>query len=47
MYTRAGQWEVAHKLALNYMSEGEVGLLCISQAQKLEQQEKLEDAEKV
>lgn len=47
MYTSQGRWEVAHKLAMSYMSEGQVGLLYISQAQKLEQQGKFREAEKL
>ena len=47
MHTRLGHWEVAHKIAMGYMSEGEVGLLYINQAQKLESQGKLRDAEKL
>ena len=47
MYTAQGRWEVAHKLAMSYMSEGQVGLLYISQAQKLEQQGKFREAEKL
>lgn len=27
MHTKLGHWEIAHKLAMSYMSEGEVGLL--------------------
>lgn len=47
MHTKLGHWEVAHKLATNYMSEGEVGLLYINQAQKLEAQGRLREAEKL
>jgi intraflagellar transport protein 172 len=47
MHTKLGHWEVAHKLAMSYMSEGEVGLLYISQAQKLEAQGRLKEAEKL
>ena len=47
MYTRLGRWEVAHKLAVSYMSEGEVGLLYINQAQKLEGQGRFREAEKL
>ena len=45
MYTKLGRWEVAHKLATSYMSEGEVGLLYINQAQKFEQQGHFREAE--
>ena len=45
MYTRLGHWEIAHKLATSYMSSGEVGLLYINQAQKLESQGRLKEAE--
>jgi intraflagellar transport protein 172 len=47
MHTSLGNWEIAHKLATSYMSEGEVGLLYINQAQKLEAQGKLREAEKL
>lgn len=47
MRTRLGHWEVAHKLAMSYMSEGEVGLLYINQAQKLEAQGRFREAEKL
>ena len=45
MHTRLGHWEIAHKLATSYMSSGEVGLLYINQAQKLESLGKLKEAE--
>jgi intraflagellar transport protein 172 len=47
MHTKQGHWEVAHKLAMSYMSEGEVGLLYITQAQRLESQGKFREAEKL
>jgi len=47
MHTKLGHWEVAHKLAMSYMSEGEVGLLYINQAQKLEAQGHFREAEKL
>ncbi|MEI5604178.1 hypothetical protein, partial [Streptomyces brasiliscabiei] len=47
MHTRLGNWEVAHKIAMGYMSEGEVGLLYINQAQKFEAKGRLKDAEKL
>ena len=47
MHTRIGNWEVAHKIATNYMSEGEVGLLYINQAQKFESQSRFREAEKL
>lgn len=47
MHTKLGHWEVAHKLAMSYMSEGEVGLLYINQAQKLEALGRLREAEKL
>ena len=47
MRTRLGHWDVAHRLAMSYMSEGEVGLLYINQAQKLESQGRLAEAEKL
>jgi len=47
MHTKLGHWEVAHKLAMSYMSEGEVGLLYITQAQRLEGLGKFREAEKL
>lgn len=47
MHTKLGHWEVAHKIAMSYMSEGEVALLYINQAQKLEVKGRLKEAEKL
>ncbi len=47
MHTKLGHWEIAHKLAMSYMSEGEVGLLYINQAQKLETLGRFREAEKL
>ena len=47
MHTRLGHWELAHKLAMGYMNEGEVGLLYINQAQKLEAEGRFKEAEKM
>lgn len=47
MHTKLGHWEIAHKLATSYMSDAEIGLLYISQAQKLENQGKFKEAEKL
>jgi len=47
MHTKLGHWEVAHKIAMSYMKEGEVGLLYINQAQKLEAKGRLKEAEKL
>ena len=47
MHTRLGNWEIAHKIAMSYMTEGEVGLLYINQAQKFESKGRLKDAEKL
>jgi intraflagellar transport protein 172 len=47
MHTRLGNWEIAHKIAMSYMTEGEVGLLYINQAQKFEAKGRLKDAEKL
>lgn len=47
MHTRLGNWELAHKIATNYMNEGEVGLLYINQAQKLEAEGRFKEAEKM
>ncbi len=47
MHTKLGHWEIAHKIAMSYMSEGEVALLYINQAQKLESKGRLKEAEKL
>lgn len=47
MYTKANKWEAAHKLANSYMTEGEVRILYINQAQKMEAGGKLREAEKL
>lgn len=47
MHTRLGHWEVAHKIATNYLNEGEVSLLYINQAQKFEAQGRFREAEKL
>eukprot|EP00937_MAST-01D_sp_MAST-1D-sp2_P002340 g2340.t1 len=47
MYTRANRWEAAHKVAMSYMTESEVGMLYISQAQRMEAQGRLKEAERL
>jgi intraflagellar transport protein 172 len=47
MYTKNSQWDKAHKLATSYMSEREVSMLYISQAQRMEAQGKLKEAEQL
>jgi intraflagellar transport protein 172 len=47
MYTRANRWEAAHKVAMSYMTESEVGMLYISQAQRMEAAGKLKEAERL
>ena len=47
MHTKLGNWEIAHKIALSYMTEGEVTLLYIDQAQKLESKGSMKEAEKL
>eukprot|EP01135_Chromosphaera_perkinsii_P005322 Nk52_evm3s343 gene=Nk52_evmTU3s343 len=47
MYTKAGNWTAAHRLASSYMSQQEVSSLYINQAQELELQGKFKDAEKL
>lgn len=47
MHTKLGHWEIAHKIATSYMKEGEVALLYINQAQKLESKSRLKEAEKL
>uniref|UniRef100_A0A8C3Y295 Intraflagellar transport protein 172 homolog n=1 Tax=Catharus ustulatus TaxID=91951 RepID=A0A8C3Y295_CATUS len=47
MYTQAGLWEQAHKLALKCMSQEEVSVLYITQAQEMERQGKYKEAERL
>uniref|UniRef100_A0A8C1T5H6 Intraflagellar transport protein 172 homolog n=1 Tax=Cyprinus carpio TaxID=7962 RepID=A0A8C1T5H6_CYPCA len=47
MYTQAGQWEQAHKLAVKCMSQEDVSALYISRAQELEKQGKYKEAERL
>mmetsp|Transcript_10682 Transcript_10682/g.13871 ORF Transcript_10682/g.13871 Transcript_10682/m.13871 type:complete len:1746 (-) Transcript_10682:405-5642(-) len=47
MYTSINMWDAAHKLAVAHMSPAEVQGLYIGQAQKLEEQGKLKEAEKL
>uniref|UniRef100_A0A3B3Z6D5 Intraflagellar transport protein 172 homolog n=1 Tax=Poecilia mexicana TaxID=48701 RepID=A0A3B3Z6D5_9TELE len=47
MFTTAGRWEEAHKLAVQCMTEEEVGSLYISRAQQLEENGKLKEAERL
>ena len=47
MHTKLGHWDIAHKIAMTYMKEGEVALLYINQAQKLESKGRLKEAEKL
>ncbi|XP_028253563.1 intraflagellar transport protein 172 homolog [Parambassis ranga] len=47
MYTTAGRWEDAHKLAVECMTEEEVTALYISRAQELERDEKFKEAERL
>ncbi|RLV86206.1 hypothetical protein DV515_00015928 [Chloebia gouldiae] len=47
MYTQAGLWEQAHKLALKCMSREEVAVLYITQAQEMERQGKYKEAERL
>lgn len=44
---QANRWEAAHKLASSYMSEGEVRVLYMEQAQKMEAGGSLLEAEKL
>eukprot|EP00744_Colponema_vietnamica_P002535 GILI01003961.1.p1 GENE.GILI01003961.1~~GILI01003961.1.p1 ORF type:complete len:1242 (-),score=439.08 GILI01003961.1:257-3580(-) len=46
MYSQAGRWDAAHRVAINNMPEAEVAKLYIEQAQRLEAQGKLKEAEK-
>ncbi|KAI1241384.1 hypothetical protein IHE44_0009870 [Lamprotornis superbus] len=47
MYTQAGLWEQAHKLALKCMSQEDVSVLYITQAQEMERQGKYKEAERL
>jgi intraflagellar transport protein 172 len=47
MYTLSDQWELAHKLATSYMSRDEVALLYTNQAQRLEEELRFFEAEKL
>ncbi|XP_043931402.1 intraflagellar transport protein 172 homolog isoform X2 [Protopterus annectens] len=47
MYTHAGHWEKAHKLATKCMKQEEVSVLYISQAQEMEKQGKYKEAERL
>ncbi|XP_026175024.1 intraflagellar transport protein 172 homolog [Mastacembelus armatus] len=47
MYTTAGRWEEAHKLAVKCMTEEEVMALYVSRAQELERDGKFKEAERL
>uniref|UniRef100_A0A8C0FR79 Intraflagellar transport protein 172 homolog n=1 Tax=Bubo bubo TaxID=30461 RepID=A0A8C0FR79_BUBBB len=47
MYTQAGLWEQAHKLAVKCMSQEDVSVLYITQAQEMEKQGKYKEAERL
>ncbi|XP_037837544.1 intraflagellar transport protein 172 homolog [Kryptolebias marmoratus] len=47
MYTSAGRWEDAHKLAVKCMTEEEVTALYVSRAQELERDGKFKEAERL
>nr|XP_046228660.1 intraflagellar transport protein 172 homolog isoform X2 [Scatophagus argus] len=47
MYTTAGRWEEAHKLAVKCMTEEEVTALYISRAQEQEREGKFKEAERL
>ncbi|XP_069461553.1 intraflagellar transport protein 172 homolog isoform X2 [Ambystoma mexicanum] len=47
MYTQAGLWEEAHKLATKCMKQEDVSVLYITQAQELEKKGKLKEAERL
>ncbi|KAF6103703.1 intraflagellar transport 172 [Phyllostomus discolor] len=47
MYTQAGRWEQAHKLATKCMRPEEVSVLYITQAQEMEKQGKYREAERL
>ena len=47
MYTKVAKWDDAHKVAVTYMSESDIAMLYITQAQRLEAQQRFKDAEKL
>jgi len=47
MYTKIGKWDEAHKVAVTHLTREEAATLYVSQAQNLEMQGKLKDAEKM
>ncbi|XP_021109553.1 intraflagellar transport protein 172 homolog [Heterocephalus glaber] len=47
MYTQAGHWEQAHKLAMKCMRPEDVSVLYITQAQEMERQGKYREAERL
>nr|XP_025839786.1 intraflagellar transport protein 172 homolog isoform X1 [Vulpes vulpes] len=47
MYTQAGRWEQAHKLAVKCMRPEDVSVLYITQAQEMEKQGKYREAERL
>ncbi|XP_059516265.1 intraflagellar transport protein 172 homolog [Myotis daubentonii] len=47
MYTQAGAWEQAHKLAMKCMRPEDVSVLYITQAQEMEKQGKYREAERL
>ncbi|XP_062858050.1 intraflagellar transport protein 172 homolog isoform X2 [Trichomycterus rosablanca] len=47
MYTEAGKWEQAHKLAIKCMTQKEVSSLYISRAKELEKRGKYKEAERL
>ncbi|XP_076872854.1 intraflagellar transport protein 172 homolog [Brachyhypopomus gauderio] len=47
MYTQAGKWEQAHKLAVKCMTQEEVSALYISRANELEKEGKYNEAERL
>uniref|UniRef100_A0A5F9DTR7 Intraflagellar transport 172 n=1 Tax=Oryctolagus cuniculus TaxID=9986 RepID=A0A5F9DTR7_RABIT len=47
MYTQAGRWEQAHKLAMKCMRPEDVSVLYINQAQEMEKQGKYREAERL
>ncbi|KAG7460913.1 hypothetical protein MATL_G00203920 [Megalops atlanticus] len=47
MYTQAGRWEQAHKLAVKCMTQEDVSALYISRAQELEKEGKFKEAERL
>ena len=47
MYSKAGKWEVAHRIATEHMTQAEVAMFYMTQAHRLEAAGKLREAERL